>query len=145
MAIFEKRTANKVLIDDTEALSCVIENWFNTNGHTVSGQFYYYNYCLQFDHNSAKSRIIKSVVGVRNSSTKGTVFRQNLARTQEIQWFRQTTFATAGLGIAPVSATEEDYWKHGSGFHRRTSASFAGKSFVWTLDEVFDNVFCRNI
>ncbi|XP_022907290.2 PX domain-containing protein kinase-like protein [Onthophagus taurus] len=34
MAIFEKRTANKVLIDDTESLSCVIENWFNTNGHT---------------------------------------------------------------------------------------------------------------
>ncbi|GJQ76117.1 hypothetical protein Trydic_g1865 [Trypoxylus dichotomus] len=34
MAIFEKQTSNKVLIDDTESISCVIENWFNTNGHT---------------------------------------------------------------------------------------------------------------
>ncbi|KAI4467204.1 px serine/threonine kinase pxk [Holotrichia oblita] len=34
MAIFEKQASNKVLIDDTESISCVIENWFNTNGHT---------------------------------------------------------------------------------------------------------------
>lgn len=35
MAIFEQERAKKVLLDDTESLSCVIENWRNTNGHTV--------------------------------------------------------------------------------------------------------------
>lgn len=34
MAIFEKKVARKVLLDDTEALSCVIENYHNINGHT---------------------------------------------------------------------------------------------------------------
>ncbi|XP_018321403.1 PX domain-containing protein kinase-like protein [Agrilus planipennis] len=33
MAIFEQETAKKVLLDDTECLSCVIENWRNINGH----------------------------------------------------------------------------------------------------------------
>lgn len=36
MAIFEKETTNKVLLDDTESLSCTIENWKSVNGHTVS-------------------------------------------------------------------------------------------------------------
>ncbi|XP_044744682.1 PX domain-containing protein kinase-like protein [Coccinella septempunctata] len=34
MAIFEKETSNKVLLDDTEPLSCTIENWKSVNGHT---------------------------------------------------------------------------------------------------------------
>ncbi|CAH0550760.1 unnamed protein product [Brassicogethes aeneus] len=34
MAIFEQQTVNKVLLDDTEPLTCVIENWRNVNGHT---------------------------------------------------------------------------------------------------------------
>lgn len=34
MAIFEKEIPKKVLLDDTEPLICVIENWRNTNGHT---------------------------------------------------------------------------------------------------------------
>ncbi|KAL3285767.1 hypothetical protein HHI36_000292 [Cryptolaemus montrouzieri] len=34
MAIFEKETTNKVLLDDTEPLTCSIENWKNVNGHT---------------------------------------------------------------------------------------------------------------
>lgn len=36
MAIFEQQTAKKVLLDDTEAISCFIENWREVNGHTVS-------------------------------------------------------------------------------------------------------------
>ncbi|KAF5292333.1 hypothetical protein FQA39_LY03367 [Lamprigera yunnana] len=34
MAIFEQETTKKVLLDDTENVSCVIENWRTTNGHT---------------------------------------------------------------------------------------------------------------
>ncbi|CAH1101102.1 unnamed protein product [Psylliodes chrysocephalus] len=34
MAIFERQTTNKVLLDDTEPLKCTIENWKNVNGHT---------------------------------------------------------------------------------------------------------------
>ncbi|XP_056643360.1 PX domain-containing protein kinase-like protein [Diorhabda carinulata] len=34
MAIFERQTTNKVLLDDTEQLTCTIENWKNVNGHT---------------------------------------------------------------------------------------------------------------
>ncbi|XP_045476028.1 PX domain-containing protein kinase-like protein [Harmonia axyridis] len=34
MAIFEKETSNKILLDDTEPLSCIIENWKSVNGHT---------------------------------------------------------------------------------------------------------------
>lgn len=34
MAIFEKKIARKVLLDDTESLTCVIENYHNINGHT---------------------------------------------------------------------------------------------------------------
>ncbi|XP_044264656.1 PX domain-containing protein kinase-like protein [Tribolium madens] len=34
MAIFEQQTVKKVVLDDTEPLSCVIENWRNVNGHT---------------------------------------------------------------------------------------------------------------
>lgn len=35
MAIFEQQPAKKVLLDDTEAITCVIENWRKVNGHTV--------------------------------------------------------------------------------------------------------------
>lgn len=34
MAIFEQEASRKVLLDDTEGLTCVIENWRNVNGHT---------------------------------------------------------------------------------------------------------------
>lgn len=34
MAIFEKEISNKILLDDTEPLTCVIENWRTVNGHT---------------------------------------------------------------------------------------------------------------
>jgi PX domain-containing protein kinase-like protein len=34
MAIFERQPVKKVILDDTEPLSCVIENWRNVNGHT---------------------------------------------------------------------------------------------------------------
>ncbi|XP_072401189.1 PX domain-containing protein kinase-like protein [Diabrotica undecimpunctata] len=34
MAIFERQTTNKVLLDDTEQIKCTIENWKNVNGHT---------------------------------------------------------------------------------------------------------------
>lgn len=36
MAIFEREISSKVLLDDTEPISCHIENWQNINGHTVS-------------------------------------------------------------------------------------------------------------
>lgn len=35
MAIFEQQPTKKVLLDDTEAVTCVIENWRTVNGHTV--------------------------------------------------------------------------------------------------------------
>ncbi|KAJ8948079.1 hypothetical protein NQ318_008430 [Aromia moschata] len=34
MAIFERQTAKKVVIDDTEPIKCTIENWRNVSGHT---------------------------------------------------------------------------------------------------------------
>ncbi|CAH1959468.1 unnamed protein product [Acanthoscelides obtectus] len=34
MAIFEKQSSNKILLDDTEAIKCTIENWVAVNGHT---------------------------------------------------------------------------------------------------------------
>uniref|UniRef100_A0AAR5QKD6 PX domain-containing protein kinase-like protein n=1 Tax=Dendroctonus ponderosae TaxID=77166 RepID=A0AAR5QKD6_DENPD len=34
MAIFEREISTKVLLDDTEPISCHIENWQNINGHT---------------------------------------------------------------------------------------------------------------
>ncbi|KAF5300910.1 hypothetical protein FQR65_LT09073 [Abscondita terminalis] len=34
MAIFEQEKTKKVLLDDTESLSCVIENWRTVDGHT---------------------------------------------------------------------------------------------------------------
>ncbi|XP_066154776.1 PX domain-containing protein kinase-like protein [Euwallacea fornicatus] len=34
MAIFERDISNKVLLDDTEPITCHIENWQNVNGHT---------------------------------------------------------------------------------------------------------------
>lgn len=40
MAIFEKKIARKVLLDDTESLTCVIENYHNINGHTVGYQLF---------------------------------------------------------------------------------------------------------
>lgn len=36
MAIFERKFERKVLIDDTETLSCTIETFQTINGHTVS-------------------------------------------------------------------------------------------------------------
>lgn len=44
MAIFEQKLAKKVLLDDTEALKCVIENYHNINGHTVG---YLHSTCYQ--------------------------------------------------------------------------------------------------
>lgn len=38
MAIFEQQTTKKILLDDTVVISCFIENWRQTNGHTVSYQ-----------------------------------------------------------------------------------------------------------
>lgn len=35
MAIFEQQPAKKVLLDDTETITCIIENWRKVNGHTV--------------------------------------------------------------------------------------------------------------
>ena len=35
MALFEKRYTNKVLLDDTEKLTSVIENARTVDGHTV--------------------------------------------------------------------------------------------------------------
>lgn len=34
MAIFEREISQKVLLDDTEPITCQIENWQNVNGHT---------------------------------------------------------------------------------------------------------------
>lgn len=34
MAIFEQERPKKVLLDDTEGLSCIIENWITVDGHT---------------------------------------------------------------------------------------------------------------
>ncbi|KAJ8946415.1 hypothetical protein NQ314_008897 [Rhamnusium bicolor] len=34
MAIFERQTTRKVVLDDTEPIKCTIENWQNVNGHT---------------------------------------------------------------------------------------------------------------
>ena len=39
MAIFEKTSHTKALIDDTETLSCTVENAQNINKHTVSDIF----------------------------------------------------------------------------------------------------------
>lgn len=36
MAIFEQQISRKVLLDDTEPITCQIENWQNVDGHTVS-------------------------------------------------------------------------------------------------------------
>lgn len=36
MAIFEKKTPRKIYLDDTQPLTCVIENSQNIQGHTVS-------------------------------------------------------------------------------------------------------------
>lgn len=36
MAIFEKRLEQKVVLDDTEAITCTIETAQNIDGHTVS-------------------------------------------------------------------------------------------------------------
>ncbi|XP_018563399.1 PX domain-containing protein kinase-like protein isoform X2 [Anoplophora glabripennis] len=35
MAIFERQTTQKVVLDDTHPIKCTIENWQNVNGHTV--------------------------------------------------------------------------------------------------------------
>ncbi|ENN81392.1 hypothetical protein YQE_02208, partial [Dendroctonus ponderosae] len=39
MAIFEREISTKVLLDDTEPISCHIENWQNINGHTVCKRY----------------------------------------------------------------------------------------------------------
>lgn len=36
MAIFEKDTHTKVILDDTKKLNCIVENAQNINKHTVS-------------------------------------------------------------------------------------------------------------
>jgi hypothetical protein len=62
MAIFERQPVKKVILDDTEPLSCVIENWRNVNGHTVRSR------------RSLRPALRRNFSGVCVKSAEGTVF-----------------------------------------------------------------------
>lgn len=70
MAIFEKKIVEKVTLDDTETISCVIENSQTINGHTVSIHLHVSNKLSYIINYQLSNRNCLISIGIRFKSTK---------------------------------------------------------------------------